>query len=72
MDSNLRKLIFSFEKWAISISSSGIFVCLGKLILSTKTPVTGNLILSFNPRFEIHDNFSLISCGSYCGFSNGI
>lgn len=70
-DASLRKLIFLPEKWSISVSSSGVFICLGKLILSARTPITGNLVNVITPRFEIHDKFSTISSGSYCGLSNG-
>uniref|UniRef100_A0A915CKN1 Uncharacterized protein n=1 Tax=Ditylenchus dipsaci TaxID=166011 RepID=A0A915CKN1_9BILA len=54
-----------------SMGKAGVFINVGRVILAARQPLTGHLLSKVVPyRLSIHDNFSVISAGSFCGDSN--
>ncbi|XGW02015.1 hypothetical protein V3C99_014240 [Haemonchus contortus] len=56
------------DAWSVRVSSAGLFLCVGKMMYISRSAVSGHKFPREVPaKFEILDNFSLISAGSFDG-----
>lgn len=66
------KAFSSSDKWQIKASTAGVFINVGKYILSARQPLTAHTLKPAVPRkLELHDTFGLISAGGFIGENNG-
>uniref|UniRef100_A0A7E4ZQ59 WD_REPEATS_REGION domain-containing protein n=1 Tax=Panagrellus redivivus TaxID=6233 RepID=A0A7E4ZQ59_PANRE len=54
--------------WQIRVSSLGVFISIGSHLILARQPITGHAFTRVIPaRLVLHDNFSVIACGSTPG-----
>ncbi|VDN22034.1 unnamed protein product [Cylicostephanus goldi] len=54
--------------WSVRVSSVGLFLCTGKVMYFSRSALSGHRFpRAIPPKFELLDNFSLFSAGSFTG-----
>ncbi|CAD5231098.1 unnamed protein product [Bursaphelenchus xylophilus] len=71
MPTSQKKSFLPIPQWRLKISSAGVFINVGKYILSSRQPLTANIFNKAIPaRLSIHDTFLFIAASGYVGESN--
>ncbi|CAD5226207.1 unnamed protein product [Bursaphelenchus okinawaensis] len=68
---NQKKSFLPISQWRLKVAASGVFISVGKYILSSRQPLTAHIFNRAIPtRLQIHDAFLLITASGFSGESN--
>ncbi|KAI6225451.1 hypothetical protein M3Y99_01338000 [Aphelenchoides fujianensis] len=63
-----RREFAPIQQWRLKVSSAGVFINVGKCVLSAREPLTAHSLLHCIPeRMSLNDNFGLISASGFMG-----
>jgi hypothetical protein len=67
-----RKKFSPIAEWRLKVSSAGVFISVGKAVLSARQPLTAHSMQRTIPqRISLNDNFGLLTASGFVGDSHG-
>lgn len=67
-----RKMFVPISQWCLKVCAAGVFVNVGKFVLSSRQPLTAHSVQLVMPRrIALNDNFGLLSASGFVGETSG-